>query len=161
MFPSINKPEWDLCLNEHGTTLRYQKQWYRTIRSSTESPSVHLEGELDNYKKGIRTFSRTLSQSLSTYLILKPLMERLHHSWNVSRCYSWSGCYARRSQVAILRSNIRRFAPPFNISQAFRLYYFQQKTTGFYTRGLMLLYLEADYFKNINSAWPRINFWIL
>jgi hypothetical protein len=55
-------------------------------------------------------------------------------------------------QVAILRSNIRRFAPPFNISQAFRLYYFQQKTTGFYTRGLMLLYLETDYFKNINSA---------
>jgi FMN phosphatase YigB (HAD superfamily) len=169
MFPSIKPgigPMLELLLQcEHGTTLSYQKN-SDTGRFDPvlKAPSVHLEEwGLDNYKKGIRTFSRTLSQSLSTYpdiettygAITPILIEMLADATPEVAATLGDLLYSGN----IEESNIRRFAPPFNISQALGYIISSRKQRGFYTQWLDASVSRSRLLPRILIRLdPRINF---
>ncbi|WP_435449943.1 HAD family hydrolase [Variovorax sp. LT1P1] len=158
MFPSTKPgigPMLELLLQcEHGTTVSYRRDEAGRFEPVLKAPSVHLEDwGLDNYKEGIRTFSRTLSQSLAayprietTYAAITPILTELlkdatpevtatlgelHYSGNIEE------------------SGVRRFAPPFTASQALRYMVSSERYRSSYTQ-----WVDASYSRS--GLLPRI-----
>ena len=169
MFPTIKPgigPVLELLLQcEHGTTLSYQKN-NDTGRFNPvlKDPSVHLEEwGLDNYKEGIRNFSRKLSQSLASYpdiettyaaitpILIEMLADTTPEVAATLGDLSYSG--------NIEESNIRRFAPPFNTLQALSYIISSRKQQGFYTQWVDASYTRSRLLPRIIIQLdPRINF---
>ena len=168
MFPSIRAgkgPILELLLQcEHGTTLRYQKNDTGRFEPVLKAPSVHLEEwGLDNYKQGIRTFSRTLSQSLAThpdvettYAAITPILIEMLEDATPEVAATLGDLFYSGN---IENSNIRVFAPPFSVLQALtyiissgqRRSSYTQWFDGSYARSRLLprLIIQLD---------PRLNF---
>jgi FMN phosphatase YigB (HAD superfamily) len=168
MFPSIRAgkgPILELLLQcEHGTTLSYQKNDTGRFEPVLKAPSVHLEEwGLDSYKKGIRTFSRTLSQSLAaypgietTYAAITPILIEMLEDATPEVAATLGDLFYSGN---IEESNIRRFAPPFNVSQALSYIISSKKQRSSYTQ-----WFDASYSRSrllpriILQLDPRLNF---
>ena len=143
MFPTIRAgkgPILELLLQcEHGTTLRYQENNAGRFEPVLKPPSVHLEEwGLDNYKKGIQTFSRTLSRSLAanpdieiTYAAITPILIEMIEDATPEVAATLGDLFYSGN---IEESNIRVFAPPFNVSQALRYIISSRKQRSSYTQ---------------------------
>ena len=168
MFPSIRAgkgPILELLLQcEHGTTLSYQKNDTGRVEPVLKAPSVHLEEwGLDNYKKGIRTFSRTLSQSLATYpdvettyaAITPILIEMLEDATPEVAATLGDLFYSGN----IENSNTRIFAPPFNVPQALSYIISSRKQRSSYTQWFDGSYARSRLLPRILIQLdPRLNF---
>ena len=143
MFPSTRAgigPILELLLQcEHGTTLSYRRDLAGRYEPVLKAPSAHLEAwGLDDYKKGIRTFSRTLSQSLAahpdietTYAAITPiLIEMLEDATPEVASTLGELFYSGNIEDA----NIREFAPPFSVSQALSYIVSSRKQRDSYTQ---------------------------
>ena len=168
MFPSTRArqgPILELLLQcEHGTTLRYQKTDSGRFEPLLKAPSVHLEEwGLDDYRKGVRTFSRTLSQSLATYpdiettyaAITPILIEMLEDATPEVAATLGDLFYSGN----IEESNIRIFAPPFNVSQALKYIISSNKRRSSYTQWFEGSYSRSRLLPRILIQLdPRLNF---
>lgn len=168
MFPTIRAgkgPILELLLQcEHGTTLRYQENNTGRFEPVLKSPSVHLEEwGLDNYKKGIRTFSRTLSQSLAanpdietTYAAITPILIEMIEDATPEVAATLGDLFYSGN---IEESNIRVFAPPFNVSQALRYIISSRKRRSSYTQWFDGSYSRSRLLpRMIIQLDPRLNF---
>jgi hypothetical protein len=167
MFPSLNLNRtyaWTTLQCEHGTTLRYKKQWYRTIRSSTESPFCASRRVGWIIIRKVSDFSRTLSQSLSTY------PGYWNHLWSdytlliemlADATPEVAATLRRLYIVAILRNLIFVDLLHHLIFHKLLGYIISSRTRFLYSMAWCFCISKPITSKNINSAWPRINFWIL
>ncbi|THH35616.1 HAD family hydrolase [Neolewinella litorea] len=168
MFPSIRPgkgPILELLLQcEHGTTLRYQKNDAGRCEPVLKAPSVHLETwGMDDYKKGIRTFSRTLSQSLAaypeietTYAAITPILLEMLEDATPEVAATLGDLYYSGN---IEESNIRMFAPPFTVSQALRYIISSKKQRSSYTQWFDGSYARSRLLPRIMIQLdPRLNF---
>ena len=168
MFPSIRAgkgPILELLLQcEHGTTLSYQKNDTGGFEPVLKAPSVHLEEwGLDNYKKGIRTFSRTLSQSLAahpavetTYAAITPILIEMLEDATPEVAATLGDLHYSGN---IENSNIRVFAPPFNVSQALSYIISSRKQRSSYTQWFDGSYARSRLLPRILIQLdPRLNF---
>ncbi|HEV7332746.1 MAG TPA: hypothetical protein VGN63_17030 [Flavisolibacter sp.] len=168
IFPSIRPgigPILELLLQcEHGTTVSYQRDETGRFEPVLKATSVHLEEwGLESYKKGIRTFSRTLSQSLAaypdietTYAAITPiLIELLEDATPEVAATLGDLLYSGN----IEESNVRRFAPPFNVSQALSYIISSKKQRDSYTQWLDASYSRSRLLPRILIKLdPRLNF---
>ena len=168
MFPSIRAgkgPILELLLQcEHGTTLRYQKNDAGRYEPVLKAPSVHLEEwGLDNYKKGIRTFSRTLSQSLAansdvetTYAAITPILIEMLEDATPEVAATLGDLFYSGN---IENSNIRIFAPPFSVLQALSYIISSKKQRNSYTQWFDGSYSRSRLLPRILIQLdPRLNF---
>lgn len=149
MFPSIKPgigPVLELLLQcEHGTTLSYRQDESGHFEPVLKAASVYLEDwGLDDYKKGIRTFSRTLSQALATYpniettySAITPILIELLKDVTPEVAATLGDLYYSGN---IEESNVRKFAPPFTVLQALQYLVASKKHRDTYTQ-----WLDASY----------------
>ncbi|MCP9235264.1 hypothetical protein [Lewinella sp. JB7] len=171
MFPSIragNGPILELLLQcDHGTTLYYRKTDAGRIEPVLKAPSVHLEEwGLDDYKRGIQTFSRTLSQSLAahpametTYAAIAPtLIEMLEDATPEVAATLGDLFYSGN----IEESNIRMFAPPFDVSRALSYILSSKEHRTSYTQWFDGSYSRSPLLpKILIQLDPRLNFLVV
>ncbi|CAH0999466.1 hypothetical protein LEM8419_00766 [Neolewinella maritima] len=143
MFPSIRAgkgPILELLLQcEHGTTLSYRKGDNGRFEPVLKDPSVHLEAwGLNNYAEGIQRFSRTLSRSLAayphietTYTAITPILIEMLEDATPEVAATLGDLFYSGN---IENSNIRVFAPPFNISRALSYIISSRKRQSAYTQ---------------------------
>ncbi len=168
MFPSVKAgkgPILELLLQcEHGTTLNYQNDNNGGFEPVLKAPSVHLDGwGLNDYKLGIRNFSRTLSESLvaypnieTTYAAITPILIELLEDPTPEVAATLGDLYYSGN---IEESNIRMFAPPFNLFQAFRYIVSSRKQRDSYTQWFYGSYLRSPLLPRlIVRLDPRRNF---
>ncbi|WP_420459571.1 HAD family hydrolase [Neolewinella sp.] len=168
MFPSIRAgkgPILELLLQcEHGTTLRYQKNDAGRYEPVLKTPSVHLEEwGLDSYKKGIRNFSRTLSQSLAaypdvetTYAAITPILIEMLEDATPEVAATLGDLFYSGN---IENSNTRIFAPPFNVSQALSYIISSREQRNSYTQWFDGSYARSRLLPRILIQLdPRLNF---
>ena len=168
MFPTTKAgkgPVLELLLQcEHGTTLGYQREDSGRSKPVLKTTASQLgDWGLDHYIRGIRTFARTLSESLvsypeieTTYAAISPILTEtlenpipeiaatlgdLHYSGNIEE------------------SNIRIFAPPFTVSQALSYMVANQAKRSSYTQWFDGSYSRSSLLpKVIIRLDPRLNF---
>ena len=168
MFPSTRArkgPILELLLQcDHGTTLFYQEEQSGEVKPVLKAPSRHLERwGLDHYKKGIRQFSRTLSQSLATYPDLEityaaiiPILVEILEDATPEVAATLGDLYYSGN---IEESNTRMFAPPFSISQALMFMLSSERRRRSYTQWFDGSYSRSQWIpKLLLRLDPRLNF---
>lgn len=168
MFPSTRAgsgPILEMILQcEHGTTLRYQKNDTGQFEAVLKAPSVHLEEwGLDDYKKGIRTFSRTLSQSLvaypsveTNYAAITPILIEMLEDATPEVAATLGDLFYSGN---IEESNSRIFAPPFNVLQALSYIISSRKQRNSYTQWFNGSYSRSPLLpRMLIQLDPRLNF---
>ena len=168
MFPSLRDgkgPILELLLQcEHGTTLSYRKNDAGRFEAVLKDPPLHLgEWGLDNYKKGVRTFSRTLSQSLSahptietTYAAITPILIEMLEDATPEVAATLGDLFYSGN---IEESNVRIFAPPFSVLQALSYVISSNKRRSSYTQWFDGSYSRSQLLPRIIIRLdPRINF---
>lgn len=168
MYPSTRAgkgPILELLLQcEHGTTLRYAKDSNGQARPVLKSPSKYLERwGLDDYERGIRTFSRNLSQSLAanpsietTYAAITPILIEMLEDATPEVAATLGDLYYSGD---IEESNTRMFAPPFTVIRALKYIVSSTRQRSAYTQWFDGSYARSGLLPRILIQLdPRINF---
>ena len=158
MFPS-NKarkgPVFELLLQcRHGTTLSYRKTDTGQFGPVIKESSDHLtEWGLEDYEQGIRSFSRTLSQSLvaypkieTTYAAIAPILIELLEDATPEVAATLGDLHYSGN---IEETNVRVFAPSFSVVQALCFILSSGKKRRAYTQ-----WFDGSYARS--SLLPRI-----
>ena len=158
MFPSQKArkgPVFELLLQcKHGTTLNYRSTENGRFEPVIKETSDQLtEWGLEDYERGIRAFSRTLSQSISaypnietTYAAIAPILIELLEDATPEVAATLGDLHYSGN---IEETNVRVFAPSFTVPQALTFLVASQRKRNAYTQ-----WFEGSYSRS--PLLPRI-----